>query len=131
MKHLRSILSTVLALCLLVLASTIIQSCDGDDDEAPALTLASLNAEVIDLNASTSATGVPVDANIVAEFSTAVDPSSTSAITLTRQVDGVAFPVTATVSGKTVTIDPTDNFSTGTLFILNFGAGLKSDQGKV
>jgi hypothetical protein len=127
-KNRKLISSLLLATVSLVTVSTLMVSCD--DDEPKALTLTSMTADDIDLNGATSATGVPVGSTIVAEFSTDVDPASTSAITLTRQFDGVAYPATITVDGKTVTIDPNDDFSTGTLFILNFGAGLKSKEGK-
>lgn len=104
-------------------------SCGGDD-EPPALSLVSLTAEGIDLNGATSATGVPVDANIIATFNVDVDPTSVSAITLVRQVDNQNIPVTITVDGPEVTINPNSDFGTGTLFILTFGAGLKSSAGK-
>jgi hypothetical protein len=128
MKKLKLILRHLLSIALIAAVSSVITSCD--DDEPAALTLVSLTSGGIDLNAATSATGIPVGESIVAEFSTAVDPNSVSAITLTREYDGQAYPATVTVDGKTVTIDPTDNFSPGTLFILNFGAGLKSKEGK-
>jgi hypothetical protein len=128
MKKLRFIFSTLLAVGLLATVSLMTVSCD--DDEPPALTLTSLTAGSIDLNAATSATGVPVGSTITAQFSTNVDPASTGAITLTRQYDGANYPATVTVDGATVTIDPNENFGTGTLFVLNFGAGLKSTGGK-
>lgn len=128
MKNRKLISSLLLAIGILGTMSCLLVGCD--DDEPAALNLTSLTAGTIDLNGATSATGVPVGTNIVAEFSTEVDPATTNAITLTRQFDGAAYPATITVDGKTVTIDPDTDFSTGTLFILNFGAGLKSKGGK-
>lgn len=116
----------------LLLASTMMlvtTSCD--DEEAPALTLVSLTADDIDLNGSTSATGVSTNATIVAEFSTEVDETTVDAISLIRDFDDAAYDVDVTVDGKTVTIEPTSTFSTGTLFNISFGTGLKSTQGKV
>jgi hypothetical protein len=130
MKNQR-LLNLLLAVMLLATTAFVFTSCD--DDEPPALTLTSLTANdgAIDLNNATSATGIPVGSTIVAEFSTEVDETSTNAITLTRQFDGATYPATVTVNGRTVTIDPNDNFSTGTLFIVNFGTGLKSKGGKM
>ena len=128
MKNVKMLLSVLLAVGLLATMSTLMTGCD--DDEPPALTLTSLNAGSIDLNGAASATGVPVDATITAVFSTEVDESSVDAITLTREFDGAAYPAAITVAGNTVTIDPDDNFSTGTLFILEFGPGLTSAGGK-
>ncbi len=118
----------VLAVGLIATVSITITSCS--EDEPPALTLTSLTAGSIDLNGATSATGVPTDATITAEFSTAVDAATVDAITLTRDFDGADYPATITVDGSTVTINPDDNFSTGTLFVVNFGAGLASSEGK-
>ena len=129
MKNLKLLLSVLLVVGLLATMSTLMTGCD-DDDEPPALTLTSLTAGAIDLNGAASATGVPVDATITAVFSTEVDETSVDAITLTREFDGADYPAEITVAGNTVTIDPDDNFSTGTLFILDFGAGLTSAGGK-
>lgn len=128
MKKLNFILNTLLAVALLATVSLMTVSCD--DDEPPALTLTSLTAGTTDLNGATSATGVPVASPITATFSTGVDASSTGSITLTRQYDNAVVPTTITVDGATVTIDPNDNFGTGTLYILKFDAGLKSTGGK-
>ncbi|MBX2946154.1 MAG: Ig-like domain-containing protein [Cyclobacteriaceae bacterium] len=111
-----------------VLATTMV-GCN--DDEPPALALVSLTANGIDLNAATSATGIPVGANIVATFNVAVDAATAnSAISLVRQFDSQNFPAAISVNGAEVTINPNTDFSTGTLFILTFGAGLKSAEGK-
>lgn len=108
--------------------SAIMVACD--DDEPKALELVSLTAGSIDLNAATSATGIPVNSTITAEFTTDVDPATVNAISLTRQFDAADYPATITANGNVVTIDPDDDFSTGTLFILEFGTGLKSKGGK-
>jgi hypothetical protein len=126
MKKVKWMLSALLATGLMV---TVFMGCD--EDEPPALTLVSLEADGIDLNAATSAVGVPVGATITAEFNVAVDAASaSSAISLVRDFDDAAFPAAVTVSGNTVTINPNDDFSTGTLFILTFGSGLKSTEDK-
>lgn len=130
MKNVKLLLSVLLGVGLLATVSTIMTGCD-DEDEPPALTLETLMAETIDLNGAASATGIPVGATITAQFSTEVDQTSVNAITLTREFDGSVYPATITASGKTVTIDPNDNFSTGTLFILEFGPNLKSQGGKL
>jgi hypothetical protein len=126
MKKVKWMLSALLATGLMV---TVFMGCD--EDEPPALTLVSLEADGIDLNAATSAVGVPVGATITAEFNVAVDAASaSSAISLVRDFDDAAFPAAISVSGNTVTINPNDDFSTGTLFILTFGSGLKSTEDK-
>jgi hypothetical protein len=117
-------------LSLLVVAggfATLLNGCS--EDEKPALALTAITAGGVDLNGATSATGVPVNAAIVATFNVAVDPASTSAITLTRQYDNAVVPTTITVTGSEVTIDPNDDFGTGTLFLLNVDKSLASTDG--
>lgn len=128
MKTPKLFFSGLLAIGLLATATVVITSCS--DDEPPALTLTSLTSGTIDLNGATSATGIPVGSTIVAEFSTNVDAQSIEAISLTREFDGADYPATITVDGSTVTINPDQDFGTGTLYILEFGSDLKSAGGK-
>jgi hypothetical protein len=109
--------------------ATVLNGCK--EDEPPALALISITADGVDLNGATSATGVKVGSTIVATFNVAVDEASAnSAITLVRDYDDASFASTVSVNGAEVTINPTTDFSTGTLFILSFNAGLKSTEGK-
>src|SRR6188768_3222527 len=117
----------MLSLIVVVGMAVIVPSCD--DDEPPALTLMSLTADGVDLNGATSATGVKVGSTIVATFNVAVDAASAStAIMLMRDFDDASFATAVSVNGAEVTINPTSDFSTGTLFILSFGAGLTSTE---
>jgi hypothetical protein len=101
------------------------------DDEPPTLALVSIKAGDVDLNGASSATGVAASATIVATFNVAVDQAAaTSAITLIRDFDDAIIPTTITVNGAEVTIDPNADFSSGTLFIVNMDASLKSTEGK-
>lgn len=126
MKKVKWMLSALLATGIMV---TVFMGCS--EDEPPVLALVSLEADGIDLNAATSAVGVPVGATITAEFNVAVDETTAaSAITLVRDFDDANVPVTITVDENVVTINPNDDFSTGTLFILTFGAGLSSAEDK-
>ncbi len=107
--------------------SMIMVSCKKDDEPTP-LTLSTLLAGTIDLNAATAPTDVPVNPTIVATFSTDVDPATaTSAnITLTQDYDDADIALNIVASGETITITPIDDLGTGTLYELNFGAGLLS-----
>ncbi len=126
MKTLKWMLSAVLAMGMMV---TLFVGCS--EDEPPALSLVSLTADGIDLNGATSATGVPVGATITATFNVAVDAASaTAAISLVRQFDNVSVPVTVTVNGADVTVNPNTDFSTGTLFIMTISNAIKSTENK-
>jgi hypothetical protein len=102
------------------------------EDEPVKLTLVSLEAGAIDLNAATAPDDVPVDAEIVATFSTNVDPATaTSANIVMLQVwDNTNIDLTITVSGKTVTIVPASDLGTGSQYLLTFNAGLMSTEGE-
>lgn len=117
-------------LSLLVMAGVvaIFQGCG--EDEKPALALTAITAGGVDLNGATSATGVSTNASIVATFNVAVNQATTSAITLTRQYDDTVVPATITVNGAEVTIDPNEDFGTGTLFLLNIDKSLASTDGQ-
>ncbi len=125
MKTIKWILSLMVVLGM----AAALNSCK--EDEPPALVLISLEADGVDLNAATSATGVKVGAAIVATFNVPVDQATAnSSITLVRDFDAADYDVTVTVNGAEVTITPAADFSTGTLFILTFNSGLKSAEGK-
>jgi hypothetical protein len=129
MKNVKFILSLMLV-AMIATVSTVFQGC-SDDDEPAALTLTSLTAGDTDLNGATSATDIPTDAVITAEFSTDVDETTANAtnVTLTRDYDDAVLPVTVTTAGNTVTITPDETMGTGSLYILNI-SGLKSTGGK-
>jgi hypothetical protein len=131
MKKFKWISSIAYAVAAFSLASALVVSCD-DEDSPKELTLSSITAGSIDLNGATSATDVPTDAVITATFSTNVDPATvtTTNITLTRDYDDTVLPITVTSSENTITITPNEDLGTGTLYVLNIGAGLMSDKNK-
>jgi hypothetical protein len=122
-----------LALMLSLLASLVlIQSCGSDDDNGPKnITLKSLTAGDLDLNAATSPNSVPLDAPIVAIFNTEVDEATATAanIKLVRDYDDAEIELDIDVEDKTVTISPTEDLGAGSLYILSVN-NLKSDGGK-
>jgi Bacterial Ig-like domain/Concanavalin A-like lectin/glucanases superfamily len=127
MKKVKWIVSGLAAITLMVAT---LAGC-GEDDGPAALKLVSLKTDAgVDLNGVTSATGIPVGATIVAEFSTDVDDATIEAIEIIRDYDEASEAVNITVDGKTVTINPNANLGSGTLYIVTFGAGLASSGGK-
>jgi hypothetical protein len=128
MKKLKWILSGLVAIASIV---TVMQSCSSDDEGPTSITITTLTAGAVDLNGATSATNVPVDAPIVATFSTTVDAATAVAanIILTQDYDDKVMDVTITTTGTVVTITPNADLAGGTLYTLDFGAGLKSSNG--
>jgi len=109
--------------------ATVLNSCK--EDEPPALALVSITAGGVDLNGATSGTAVPVNASIVATFNVAVDQATAStAISLLRNFDAATVATTITVNGAEVTIDPTDDYYGGALYLLNVDKSLTSTDGK-
>jgi hypothetical protein len=132
MKNVKSLLSMLALLLLIAVLPIVIVSC-GDDDDAPAdLTLSSLTASGIDLNGATSPNNIPLDADIIATFSTEFDASTVTDanVKLTRDYDDAVMDVDVTASGKTITVSPVEPLGAGTLYILRFEPGLKSSGGK-
>lgn len=105
-------------------------SCDDESSGPAAFTLSTLTAGGIDLNAATSATNVPVDSDIIATFSTAVDESTAADnFVLTREYDGAEISFSINVDGNTVTLTPANDFGQGSLYELEIKSGLKSTEG--
>ncbi|MBC8173846.1 MAG: Ig-like domain-containing protein [Chitinophagales bacterium] len=113
----------------MLVGSVTFTACKDDDPPVvnPAISVDAITSASIDLYGATSATGVAVSENIVITFSTAVDASSLSGITLKR--GNVDVAISSSASGSTVTVDPTDNLLTGTTYTLSI-SGVKSDLGE-
>ena len=94
--------------------------------------LQTLVANGVDLNSATSATGVDAKANVVATFSQAINAgSATSAnITLVRDYDNTTIATTISVADNVVTIDPTEDLGSGTLYKLTFSGSVAYADGK-
>lgn len=119
----------LMLLSTLFLAGVLLLGTNGcKDDDPTTLSLVSLKAGSVDLNGAVAATTVPTNPTIVAEFTTNVDPAtSTSAnITMTRDYDKANVVITITTSANMVTVVPTEALASGALYKLNFGAGIKS-----
>ncbi|MCB8994651.1 MAG: Ig-like domain-containing protein [Bacteroidales bacterium] len=109
-----------------VLALTV-SSCKKDESPSP-LKLVSLMAGDIDLNGAVAPSNVPISPTIVATFNTDVDPATATAssIILKQDYDATNVTIDIFVSGKTITIMPTEPLGNGTLFELTFGSELAS-----
>ena len=110
----------------LITAVVLIDSCKKDNP-AP-LSLGTLMVGTIDLNAAIAPTNVPVNPAITATFTTDVNATTATAdnITLTEDYDAVSIPLTISVSGKVVTITPTNNLANGALYKLAGDGWIKS-----
>ncbi len=110
---------------LTAMFSVILSGCKKEPTE---FTLTTLVSGTIDLNGATTANTVPVKPSIVATFNTEVDPATAVAanVTLVQDYDNAAIAVTVTASGSSITITPAADLSSGALYKLTLGAGLKS-----
>jgi hypothetical protein len=121
----------LISLLMLAITAMVFNACKKDD-EPKDLTLETLVAGAIDLNAAVSPTNVPINPTIVATFSTDVDPTTATAanIELISNYDNAVIPLTITISDNIITVVPTEILGTGTLFDLKFKSGLKSSEGE-
>jgi hypothetical protein len=112
-----------------LLISAVIHSCKKDEPKPPALE--SIVAGTIDLNGAVSPTNVPVNPTITATFNVSIDPATATAtnITLVQDYDDAPITLDITLADKVITITPTADLGTGTLYQLSFSAGLKSTDG--
>lgn len=116
---------SVTAAC--VFAAALMVGCS--EEEEPALALVSLTADGVDLNGATSAIGIKTGASIVATFNVDLDASAGDFVSVIRDYDDALLDVDITINGAEMTIDPADDFNTGTLVILNFDTGIKTKGG--
>jgi len=118
MKNLKWILCGLVAIGFIV---TGMEGCSSDDSGPTSITLATLTAGGVDLNGAASGTDIPVDAPIIATFSTDVDASTATAanIILTQDYDEQVMDATISVAGKVVTVTPSADLAGGTLYTLN------------
>ncbi|MBE0662722.1 MAG: Ig-like domain-containing protein [Bacteroidales bacterium] len=121
----------LIPLAALAITAMVFTACKKDDDPKD-LTLETLVAGTIDLNAAVAPTTVPLEPTIVATFSTEIDPATAipANITLTQNYDNTDIELTITVAGKSITVVPKTVLGSGTLYDLKFKAGLKSTEDK-
>jgi len=123
------ILSSLLLAMILVVG---ISSCKKKESSTTTFALSSLKAGTIDLNGATPPSNVPANSVITAVFTVAVNPTTatTSTIKLLEGYDTVYIPLTVTVTGGTITIQPNQTLASGTLYTLTFATGIMSTDGQ-
>lgn len=103
--------------------------CSSSSDPSP-LNLVTLKTDGgVALDGATAATGIPLDAKVVATFNKDVEPTSATSSSISIQVNGVAIAATIDVAGAVVTITPTNNMATGTNHKVTITAALKAKDG--
>ncbi|MBN2175721.1 MAG: Ig-like domain-containing protein [Bacteroidales bacterium] len=97
------------------------------DEEKTTFNLTSLKSGSIDMNGATAPDNIPAEPTIVATFNLDVKASTANDnnITITRNYDNAAIPLTITVSGASITIVPDENLGNGALFELKM-TGIQS-----
>ncbi len=123
---------SLFTLVLLAISATalVFNSCKKDEDPKE-LTLLTLLAGEVDLNAATSATSVPINPTIVATFSTDIDAATATAanVKLTQDYDDTEMELSISVSGNTISITPVEELGTGMLYQLLFSGAIQSTEG--
>ena len=123
------------AMLLMTALVVVLSGCkkeDDDEDQQTEFKMNTIEAGSIDMNGATPPSDVPADAVITATFSTAIDASTATNtnIKLTRGYDDVEVAIDISVSGNTLTVTPTENLGSGTLYTLLITSGLKSTDGQ-
>lgn len=117
---------------LLATLIVIVVGCKKDEDEDVSFTLSTLKSGDIDMNGATSPNNIPSEPVIKATFTVAVDAgtANSNTITMVRDYDDATIGLTITVSGSTISIEPSESLGNGALFKLSFKAGIKSTDGQ-
>ena len=124
---------------LLVAASMLIFISCGSDDEGGSsgpggVSLSSLMASgtslstgadtTVDLNGATSATDVPPNSEITAEFTKEMKASSVTTSSVTISAGGEAVDIEVSTSGSTITITPIGELPRGTDLTITFAGSI-------
>jgi hypothetical protein len=120
MKKYYSLINVFLAILLFAF---VVQSCKDDDDDPVAITLSTLDADGVDLNAATAPSNVPIDPTITATFNTDLDASTVTenTVTLTRDYDDELIDIDIQPGDRTIIITPVSPLASGALYELSFG----------
>lgn len=103
--------------------------CSSSDSVSP-LSLVSLATDGgTPLDGATAATGIPLDATVIATFNKPVDAASATSTSVFLSVNGVTVAATINVVGAVVTIIPDADMPTGTNHVVNITAALKATDG--
>ncbi len=129
MKKQVLILSSLLLAMILVVG---VMSCKKSSSSTTTFSLSSLKAGTINLNGATPPSNVPANSTITAVFTVNVNPTTatTSTIKLLEGYDTVYIALTVTVTGSTITIQPSQTLASGALYTLMFATGIMSTDGQ-
>ena len=109
------------------------------DDDPGALAIASIvangtdlmtgSATSVDLNGTTSATDVPLDAVITVTFDKAVDASTVNSTSVSLSSGSNAVSASVSAVGSAITVTPDADFERGKDYTLSLAATIKADDG--
>jgi len=83
----------------------------------------------VDLNSSTQATDIPLNASTIILFDNLVDTTHANLSAISLNANGAVVPTRITADGSTVTITPKTNMATGTVETLSITSDLKGANG--
>lgn len=121
--------TTHILLSAMLAIAVLFQAC-GTDSEPQDLNIESMTVGDMDLNSATSPTGVPTDATIDVTFNSNVqaETATTANISLVQDYDSADIPVTISVNGATITIQPEEELGSGALYQVTLHNGLLNED---
>lgn len=124
---------------MFLLAFGLLATIGCDDDDVSPVSVTAITATgtdllsgdqiTVDLNASTAAENVPLDAVISITFARAIDVSTVNSTSVTLMQGGSAVAATVNASGSTATLTPTDDLERGLMYTLNLSGTIQADDG--
>lgn len=129
-------MKTFKKLSLLMLSTFLIFACGSDPDPVVVSSISAVGTSfedgsgiTSDLNSSSSAEGVALDAVITITFDMSINTATASGTNITLTADGTAVPATVTSTATTATLTPDADLTRGTVYTLNISGVMSVDEG--
>src|SRR4051812_9883748 len=111
-----------------IMVAAIMENCTKETPNQLKIVSATTDGGV-DLNSSTQATDIPLNASVIVVFDHLVDTTQANLSSISLNANNVVVPTTITASGSTVTVTPKTNMTEGTVETLSIKSDLKGANG--
>ena len=113
-----------------VAAALFLDSCTKDTVAPSSLKLVSVKTDLgVALDGATAATGIPVNASVIATFDRAINISTATSSSIAIVLNGATVAGTVTASGTAVTLKPAADMPLGTVITISVAPTLKATDG--
>ena len=108
-----------------LLLVTVLTGCNGNDSTSTDTTVPSVSSTA----PANTVTGIALNANVIAAFSEAMDPSTITTATFTLMLGATPVPGAVTYEGTTAIFNPTNDLAASTTYTATLTTGVKDLAG--